>query len=110
MARVHVTQCLCPKRHCIIALAWEEGEAVPGCGDLVFKDSADACRGVETLIDLFIKDGQINPWCGICKSSTFSYEDGLTRFKSLDEAQPELQKLQLGNLLAMAANDITSSQ
>ena len=110
MARVHITQCLCPKRHCIIALAWEEGESVPGCGDLVFKDSADACDGVEKLISYFVKDGQIDPWCGICHSSTFTYEDGLTRFMSLDEARPEIERLQLANLLTRAALDTTALQ
>lgn len=110
MAKVHITQCLCPKRHCIIAIAYEEGKPVPGCGDLVFQDGQEAEAGLKALVEHFVQDGQLNHWCGICHSRTFIYEDKATGFESLEAAWPFLMRTQLENLATRMALDATSQQ
>lgn len=105
MAKVHIVQCLYPARHCIMGLAWEEGRLVEGAGKTVFNSSHEACCGLRGLIEWFIRDHQIDPWCAICKSRQFSYEDGVTKFNSLEEAMPHIRQVEAMNLLARAAID-----
>jgi hypothetical protein len=87
MAKVHITQLLCPRRHCIVGFVWEEGGR--------FNSPEDACREVQALV---AKLG-FDPWCGICHSRDLRAEDGLTKFRSLKEAEPELARLQTENIL-----------
>lgn len=86
MSKVYITQLLCPKRHAILGLAWEE-------------DQLDHDRAVG-----LIKDGirvmKVNPWCGICGSRDLKYESGATIFSSVDEAMPHLMQLVAENLMA----------
>lgn len=93
MKKVHVTQCLCPARHCITAIVWEEPEFT--------KETAeDHLKG---LVEGLVAHHLLNPWCGICNSRDLRYEDGITRFKSMHEALPELAKLQLEQIRTMQA-------
>ena len=75
--KVHITQYLCPERHCIIAAAWEEG-----------KDTQD---NVEQELLTQMRQLKINPWCGLCGSVKFHFETAPTRFPSLAEALPSLK-------------------
>jgi hypothetical protein len=74
--RVHITQCLCPNRHCIAALAWEEPDFTP-------ETAITKLRG--TIEDAVAKE-MLNHRCGICDSPYLVYEDGITKFESLLEA------------------------
>ena len=88
---VHITQCLCgPQRHCIIGIYWAEPEFQP--------EEAEAA--VKLIVDHLVETHQINPWCGICASRDFRYEDARSRFSTMEEAGPEVQRAQLGNILA----------
>lgn len=100
--RVHLVQCLCPQRHAIMALAWLPGEQVHGAGDIVFRSSEEACAGLRALIEYFIKDHQIDPWCGICKSREFRYEDGVTKFRTMAKANKALHEQQTNQMLTRA--------
>ena len=87
-SKVHVTQCLCPKRHCIMAIAWQEPEYTP--------DTAK--EKLKSIIKRLMERGAINGFCGICNSSKLTYEDGVTGFKTLDEAMPHLRAVERANL------------
>lgn len=82
---IHIAQCLCPKRHCILALAYDAGTAV-------FDESPTV--DLKHLIEVKIFYGLLNPWCGICheRDFTWTYEDAVTRFATMEEARPELAK------------------
>jgi hypothetical protein len=76
MARVFLVQYLCPERHCILAVAYEEGSG-----------SFEEAKG---QIRLGMQAAGVNPWCGICGSRDLSFEEGLTPFASIEEAMTPL--------------------
>lgn len=96
---VHIVQTLCPARHCILALAYESDieEAQPGA------DTANA-RMVEGAVDSMIRRRHINPWCGLCKAprETWTTEDRKTKFATMAEARPELERLEQEQALTRA--------
>jgi hypothetical protein len=75
--KVRIVQCLCPQRHCLMGVAYEspDGEADPAKMEALRKTIADLVERV------------INPWCAICESRSFIYEDEATRFRTLAEAE-----------------------
>lgn len=83
--RVWIVQCLCPQRHCIVAVADEatnEAEAFPLIATL--RDRVAA----------LIADKMINPWCELCQAprERWQFELARTRFATIAEAGPELAK------------------
>jgi hypothetical protein len=86
---IHVIQCLCPERHCILAVAYDDAETKPDDAMQMFKSM------VLTAADA---GGPMNPWCGICQSRDWRYEDGVTRFASLEAAKPFLEQSQADQL------------
>jgi hypothetical protein len=90
--RIWIAQALCsPARHCILAAAgMADGKADA--------DSAIAAP-LQATISQLLKDGEINPWCGICGSpfEQWFVEVGRTRFRSAEEAKPSLAELQERN-------------
>lgn len=86
---IWLTQCLCERRHCIVAGAFDDA-AVP------------VARGARETEEMLTQMAQLgNPWCSVCRSTRFHYETGRTPFASLDEVQPVLmvQALTPGDLL-----------
>ena len=81
---IWISQWLCPRRHCAIAVAWDDqemtAEEAERRGEQAFK------RGV-------------NRWCGICGGS-LHVEHGRTRFKTTVEALPHLRRIERANLIA----------
>jgi hypothetical protein len=69
-----------------MALSYESpsGEADPTKMEALRKTIADLLERV------------INPWCAICESRSFIYEDEVTRFRTLAEAEPELRAMEEG--------------
>jgi hypothetical protein len=95
---VRIVQCLCggPGRHCIAGIAYEpETEAKDLPAPLTPETAADAFRGV---IEGMIGKKAMNPWCHICGSREWVYEDVPSRFKTVEEATPELRRLYLENM------------
>jgi hypothetical protein len=76
MARVFLVQYLCPLRHCILAVAYEEGSG-----------SFEEAKG---QIRLGMQAAGMNPWCGICGSRELHFEEGRTPFQSIEEAMAPL--------------------
>lgn len=78
-----LAQCLCPKRHCIMALLGD-GEDEP------------IRTGLEQQIDKQIKKKALHPWCALCgaKHETWQVEIGTLKAKDINEALSELLHLQ----------------
>jgi hypothetical protein len=93
--RVYIGQCLCgPNRDAIFGLAAEfnnEAEA-----------EATLIQQMHEAVDGLLENGAVKPWCAICGAARegWRFEVGRTRFATMEEAQPELAKSQVGNLLA----------
>jgi len=82
---IWITQWLCPSRHCAIALAWDEQETT--------------AQDIKHQGEEVFQQGLLNRWCGICGGS-LHVEHGRTSFKSLEEALPHVEAIEMANLFA----------
>ena len=89
---VHICQMLCPERHAIFALAYEEEEM----------SDEDAIQHANATLDEAVQSGIMNRWCGICGSKDLKPECGRTKFTTMEEAKPHLKKAQEENLVSRA--------
>ena len=86
--RVWIARCLCPARHCVLASAGEaENEAAA---------EATVAGPLRAQVAEVLKSGVINPWCGLCnaRAETWRYDIARTRFRSMEEAAPELLQIE----------------
>lgn len=93
---IWITQCLCEHRHCIMAAAWDDTKT----------KQHDAEHDLRNALTQLVLDGVINSHCRICKSKTWSYESGRTRFRTMEEAKELLAVVQAANI---ASGDILES-
>lgn len=93
---IHITQCLCENRHTILAAAWDDRDPAYTAEHAL----ADLKRAVELATEV---KGIVNPWCGICHSRNWHYEDGVTKFTSMAEAWPSLKECEREQMEARAA-------
>jgi hypothetical protein len=84
---IWITQWLCPKRHCSIALAWDDKE--------------ETREAIEEKGEAIYARGSINRYCGIC-AGDLHVEHGRTKFKTMDEAAAPLAATEIANLTARA--------
>ena len=85
MSRVWIAQCLCPKRHAILAAANEADD----------RSEAEALiPQLRERVVALLADGTFNPWCGPCRSPSdaWTYELARTSFRSMEEAVPALRR------------------
>ncbi len=85
---VHLLQVLCPKRHCLYGIAYEEE----------VQTSEEAIEKARAVLD----SGVLNKHCGICGSEDLKFEIGVTRWQTLKEAAPYLAEIQAANLATRA--------
>lgn len=83
---VRIIQCLCPQRHCIMGVAYQPNEPMP---------SEEVLLGFKELIKEAIQNKMFDPWCGLCGSRDWRYEDSPSKFKTIQEAAPYLRALEL---------------
>lgn len=83
---IHLVQLLCPKRHCVLAAPFDPNQG--GTFDAV----------VEQL-KKYVETHALNPRCGLCDSRELTYEDGTTKFETMDEALPHFLENQAKQLL-----------
>lgn len=88
---INICQLLCPERHCILGMAYDPEDYSP--------------REIETKIVMGAIGMRIDPRCGICGSTQTHFEHGTTKFKTMEEAEPELIKAQAANLASRTAID-----
>ena len=74
---VKLVQLLCPKRHCIMGVAYLDGK--------------DTFVGVCNRIEDIIREGPLNRWCGICGSRDLKFKETTTPWKTIPEAYPHLK-------------------
>lgn len=89
---IYICQLLCKQRHCMIAVAFD-GAAT---------SIADGEQAVNNQWELMVKTG-IPARCRICGSEQFHFETGRTRFRTMEEAEPALRKLEALNMAGGAA-------
>jgi len=85
LSNVWIAQCLCPKRHAILACGKEaDGRS----------EAEDLITYLRTQVKRMIGSGTFNPWCGLCKApiETWGYELSRTHFRSMQEAEPSLRQ------------------
>jgi hypothetical protein len=92
---IHIVQCLCPDRHCVIAVAYDDAET----------SGEEAQRQLQALLKNAVDQRVLNPWCGICLSWDLYYEDSVTRFRTMEEAKPALAQCQTDQFASRALID-----
>lgn len=91
---VLLLQCLCPARHCIIALA---GEAPPATAESMTEQARAG-------LDAAIASKAINPWCELCKARRehWSFEVAELPGRTLAEVLPALKRSEAEQLQTQA--------
>jgi hypothetical protein len=81
---IHILQCLCPARHCIFGMAYDDANLNP----------TEAMVGFQAMTKRALEKQIMNPWCGICCAMRYSweYEDAETKFATMEEAKPFLEQ------------------
>jgi hypothetical protein len=101
---IRITQCLCPARHCILGFAYVPGVSAAqrdfGSMDDITLTEANAADYLKSMVEGLIERQAVNPWCGICNSQKFYYEDRPTSFRTMEEARPELERMEAENARA----------
>ena len=96
---IHIIQCLCPERHAILAVAYDDAVTTGAEALQMFQSM------VQSMVLVTTDGGGLNPWCGICESRDWFYEDGVTGFTTLAEAKPFLEKCQADQMATRALID-----
>jgi hypothetical protein len=93
---VRIVQCLCPARHCIVAIAYEPGKSTapdPDSADLrTLLTTENASGHLRRRVELLLALKAMDPFCGICGAREWTYEDRPTGFETLAEAMPHLEQ------------------
>jgi hypothetical protein len=81
---IYIAQLLCPSRHCMIA-------AANRCDT---QDEVDRLAATtEEQFRQMVESQNVKPYCAICGSQTIHVEAQRTRFATMDEALPHLNRL-----------------
>jgi hypothetical protein len=83
---VWVAQCLCPQRHCIMAVADVADDE--GAAQLTLLPALRA------TVNEWLRSGAANPWCALCHASaeTWRFEVGDTKLATMEQAAPVLRQ------------------
>ena len=80
---IHLVQCLCERRHRILACAWDDLDPALTADAMIWELRSHMAHALAL--------GVLNPWCGLCRSPLWHYEDGITKFRTMAEAYPALK-------------------
>jgi hypothetical protein len=85
---IRIAQLLCPQRHCILALAFDD------------RAYSDKWAANELVARFFANVEQriLNRQCGLCGSTQLRAEVGVTRFANMAKAAPFLAQCQVDQL------------
>jgi hypothetical protein len=93
---VRIAQCLCEHRHAILAFAYEEGFTEVMTDGLFEKGTVITQENAEQVLKAAIRHvlnkKLMDPWCRICKSRVWHYEDAKSIFKTMEEAAPAIHQ------------------
>jgi hypothetical protein len=76
---IHMMQIKCTAGHCFMAAAWDDTTAT----------QADIAYKLGHEMGEWVRAGNTRA-CALCGATDFMLDDGVTRFKTLDEARPHL--------------------
>jgi hypothetical protein len=99
VAKVWIVQLLCPERHAIMAVAYE-------------RTDESRLNEMSEGIKAAMKEGNLRWECGICKdtdgpkSIDLHFEEGPTRFGTVEEAMPHLRKIEEENIVSRMYLDL----
>jgi hypothetical protein len=97
---VYIIQCLCPNRHAIYAVAYDPNDIPEGTTLDPRSDPHEIFMAIfQQQIEEWVATKVIRPECGICNSRDWSYERRRTKWNTMEEAEPELRKTELANVL-----------
>lgn len=103
MAKVWVVQLLCPDRHAIMGAAYE-------------REDESKLENISEGIKASLKENGLLWECGICKhtdpakSVDLHFEEGPTRFATMDEAMPHLRKIEEDNVASRLLIDLLAGR
>lgn len=81
---IHLTQYMCPKRHAVLAAAWDDTAITAA------EAQADFALRVELLHLTSLRRR-----CEVCNEAVeFHFEDGVTGFETMEEARPHLLEME----------------
>jgi len=86
---IWLAQYLCPDRHCVIGMAYDPDN--------------HSREAIEQMLDSVFTVGAVNRWCGLCGSKKLAVEHAATPFRTMDEAEPVLEKEQGKQMATRAA-------
>lgn len=84
---IWIAQVLCPSRHAIMALAFDRDDLTP----------EQASAKLIVTLENALRARTLRRECNICGSSSWRVEAGPTRFHLIEEARPELERLEREN-------------
>ncbi len=85
---IHILELLCPKRHCIVATAYDSEQT----------SDKKALGQAQTGWNKALAAGLVNPWCDLCQSRTLHWELGVSMIKTMAEIEPLLRQVEQANL------------
>jgi hypothetical protein len=88
---IHIAQLLCPARHAIMG--------VPFDGDQLTLEE------VLKMAHVVMHNMGVQDHCGICGSTDLSWEEGVTKWKTMEEAAPFLSEVAAQQALTRAVLD-----
>lgn len=88
--KIYLAQLHCPSSHCILAVA-AGPELQEGDETAFMLELGEALKGGAVRA---MKDGKIDPWCGICgaEPKEWTVYVDLTKYTSMEEATPALRE------------------
>lgn len=89
---IYIIQCLCPNRHAIFAVTYDPADMPHDVAMATF----------QSTVEKLIAEKAIDPWCGICKSRDWTYEQRRTKYATMEEAKPEMMQLEWEQILTRA--------
>lgn len=103
MAKVWVVQLLCPERHAVMAAAY-------------LREDESQLEAVSENLRNGLKEQGLLWECGICKHSDpaksvdLHFEEGPTRFATMEEAMPHLRKIEADNIVSRMYIDLLAGR
>lgn len=91
---IHITKCFCPNNHVIMAFSWQEPSYT----------AETAVQHLQETVEELLKGAGPRPWCSVCKSREFHYQDEVAEQETVEAAVAPLIKRVLATVRLKIAN------
>ena len=75
-----------------MAIVWPEPEFTPD----------EAMAHLQTVVEDAIARHILNRLCAVCGATEFHYEDGVSKFRTMEEAMPAMREQEMKQLLSQS--------